>query len=148
MDELENQDCRELIHCRYDNNNNNNNNNSNNSNNNRLTEYLNLDNRVDDPLREPEVTMNLTEDSAQLPLQPLEEPEEDLFDYEIDTSYQDVNTESEEQVVPSSQLSNSYKYPDELTISDDEVDEGIFEDEQASHLVLLDDNNRYNSQPP
>ena len=51
MDELENQDCRELIHCRYDNNNNNNNNNSNNSNNNRLTEYLNLDNRVDDPLR-------------------------------------------------------------------------------------------------
>ncbi|KAK9309272.1 hypothetical protein QLX08_001021 [Tetragonisca angustula] len=148
MDELENQDCRELIHCRYDNNNNNNNNNSNNSNNNRLTEYLNLDNRVDDPLREPEVTMNLTEDSAQLPLQPLEEPEEDLFDYEIDTSYQDVNTESEEQVVPSSQLSNSYKYPDELTISDDEVDEGIFEDEQASHLVLPDDNNRYNSQPP
>ncbi|KOX77479.1 hypothetical protein WN51_09803 [Melipona quadrifasciata] len=148
MDELENQDCRELIQCRYDNNNNNNNNNSNNSNNNRLTEYLNLDNRVDDPLREPEVTMNLTEDSAQLPLQPLEEPEEDLFDYEIDISYQDVNTESEEQVVPSSQLSNSYKYLDELIISDDEVDEGIFEDEQASYLVLPDDNNRYNSQPP
>lgn len=44
---------------------------------------------------EPEVTMNLTEDSTQLPLQPLEEPEEDLFDYEIDISYQDVNTESE-----------------------------------------------------
>lgn len=51
-------------------------------------------------------------------------------------------------MVPSSQLSNSYKYPDELTISDDEVDEGIFEDEQASYLVLPDDNNRYNSQPP
>lgn len=97
---------------------------------------------------EPEVTMNLNEGSAQLSFHPLEEPEEDLFDYEIDTSYQDMNTESEEQVVPSSQLSNSYKYPDELTISDDEVDEGIFEDEPVSNLVLPDDNNRYNSQPP
>ncbi|OAD57150.1 hypothetical protein WN48_02736 [Eufriesea mexicana] len=126
MDELQNQNSHELIHCRYDNNNNNNN---------RLMEYLNLDNRVDDPLREPEVTMNLNEGSAQIPYHPLEDPEEDLFDYE-------------EQVVPSSQLSNSYKYPDELTISDDEVDEGIFEDEPASNLVLPHDNNRYNSQPP
>ncbi|KOC64495.1 hypothetical protein WH47_01079 [Habropoda laboriosa] len=138
MDELQNQNNHELIHCRYDNSNNNN----------RLTEYLNLDNRTEDPLREPEVTMNLNEGSAQLPVHPLEEPEEDLFDYEADISLQDVNTESEEQVVPSSQLSNSYKYPEELTISDDEVDEGIFEDEPASNLVLPDDNNRYNSQPP
>ncbi|XP_050576111.1 conserved oligomeric Golgi complex subunit 8-like [Bombus affinis] len=146
MDKLQNQNSHQLIQCRY--NNNNNNNNSNNNNNNRLTEYFNLDNRIDDPLREPEVTMNLNEGSAQLSFHPLEEPEEDLFDYEIDTSYQDMNTESEEQVVPSSQLSNSYKYPDELTISDDEVDEGIFEDEPVSNLVLPDDNNRYNSQPP
>lgn len=42
MDELQNQNSHELIHCRYDNNNNNNNN--------RLTEYLNLNNRVEDPL--------------------------------------------------------------------------------------------------
>ncbi|XP_016904270.1 uncharacterized protein LOC107992734 [Apis cerana] len=139
MDELQNQNNNDLIHCRYDNNNNNSN---------RLTAYLDLDNRLDDPLREPEVTMNLNEGSAQLLVHPLEEPEEDLFDYEVDTSFQDINTESEEQVVPSSQLSNSYKYLDELTISDDEVDEGIFEDEPASNLILPDDNNRYNSQPP
>lgn len=44
---------------------------------------------------EPEVTMNLNEGSAQLSFHPWEEPEEDLFDYEIDTSYQDMNTESE-----------------------------------------------------
>ncbi|CAK9796796.1 hypothetical protein ANTQUA_LOCUS896 [Anthophora quadrimaculata] len=138
MDELQNQNNHELIHCRYDNS----------SNNNRLTEYFTLDNRTEDPLREPEVTMNLNEGSAHLPLHPLEEPEEDLFDYEADISLQDVNTESEEQVVPSSQLNSSYKYPEELTISDDEVDEGIFEDELASNVVLPDDNNRYNSQPP
>lgn len=51
-------------------------------------------------------------------------------------------------MVPSSQLSNGYKYIDDLTISGDEVDEGIFEDEPASNLILPDDNNRYNSQPP
>lgn len=51
-------------------------------------------------------------------------------------------------MVPSSQLSSSYKYPEELTISDDEVDEGIFEDEPASNLVLPNDDNMYNSQPP
>ncbi|CAL7935320.1 unnamed protein product [Xylocopa violacea] len=138
MDKLQNQTNHDLIQCRYDNSNNNN----------RVTEYINLDNRTNDPLRAPEVTMNLNERSAQLPIHPLEEPEEDLFDYEVDTSFQDVNTESEEQVVPSSQLSNSYKYPEELTISDDEVDEGIFEDEPVSNLVLINDNNRYNSQPP
>ncbi|XP_076759389.1 uncharacterized protein LOC143428429 [Xylocopa sonorina] len=138
MDKLQNQNNHDLIQCRYDNSNNNT----------RVTEYINLDNRTNDPLRAPEVTMNLNERSAQLPIHPLEEPEEDLFDYEVDTSFQDVNTESEEQVVPSSQLSNSYKYPEELTISDDEVDEGIFEDELASNLVLINDNNRYNSQPP
>ncbi|XP_076246174.1 uncharacterized protein LOC143186389 [Calliopsis andreniformis] len=137
MDELQNQNSHELMLCRYDN-----------SNNNRLTDYLVLDNRTDDPLSVPEVTMNLNESSAQLPVYPVEEPEEDMFDYETDISLQDVNTESEEQVVPSSQLSSSYKYPEELTISDDEVDEGIFEDESASDLVLPDDNNMYNSQPP
>lgn len=44
---------------------------------------------------EPEVTMNLNEGSSQLSFHPWEEPEEDLFDYEIDTLYQDMNTESE-----------------------------------------------------
>uniref|UniRef100_V9I7P0 Alpha N-terminal protein methyltransferase 1 n=1 Tax=Apis cerana TaxID=7461 RepID=V9I7P0_APICE len=83
MDELQNQNNNDLIHCRYDNNNNNSN---------RLTAYLDLDNRLDDPLREPEVTMNLNEGSAQLLVHPLEEPEEDLFDYEVDTSFQDINT--------------------------------------------------------
>lgn len=39
--------------------------------------------------------MNLNEGSAQLLVHPLEEPEEDLFDYEVDTSFQDINTESE-----------------------------------------------------
>lgn len=41
MDELQNQNNNDLIHCRYDNNNNSN----------RLTTYLDLDNRLDDPLR-------------------------------------------------------------------------------------------------
>lgn len=39
--------------------------------------------------------MNLNEGSAQLLIHSLEEPEEDLFDYEVDTSFQDINTESE-----------------------------------------------------
>lgn len=39
--------------------------------------------------------MNLNEGSAQIPYHPLEEPEEDLFDYELDTSLQETNTESE-----------------------------------------------------
>lgn len=43
----------------------------------------------------PEVTINLNEGSAQLPVYPVEEPEEDMFDYETDISIQDVNTESE-----------------------------------------------------
>ncbi|XP_043248466.1 uncharacterized protein LOC122395157 isoform X2 [Colletes gigas] len=97
---------------------------------------------------EPEVTLNLNESPVELPLHPLEELEEDMFDYEADNLLQDTNTESEEQVVPSSQLSNSYKYPEELTISDDEIDEGIFEEEPASTLVLPNDNNTYDSQPP
>lgn len=138
MDELQNRKNCELIHCRHDSNNNND----------RLMEYVVLSNRTDDPLSIPEVTINLNEGSAQLPVYPVEEPEEDMFDYETDISIQDVNTESEEQVVPSSQLSSSYKYPEELTISDDEVDEGIFEDEPASNLVLPNDDNMYNSQPP
>ena len=138
MDELQNRNGHELIRCRYDNSNNNN----------RLTEYLKLNNHMDDPLREPEVTMNLNEGSAPLPFHPLEEPEEDMFEYETDTSLQDTSTESEEQVVPSSQLSNSYKYPEDLTISEDEVDEGIFEDEPVSNIVLPDDNNTYDPQPP
>lgn len=50
--------------------------------------------------------------------------------------------------MPSSQLSNSYKYPEELTISDNEIDEGIFEEEPASNLILPHDNNAYDSQPP
>lgn len=139
MDHLQNRNQQEPIQCIYENSNNNE----------RLTEYLELDNRADDPLREPEVTVNLNEGTAILPRHPLEEPEEDMFDYDADTSLQEGNTESEEQVVPSSQLSNSYKYPEELTISDDEVDEGIFEDDPALYnSTLTNDNNRYNSQPP
>ncbi|XP_076169802.1 uncharacterized protein LOC143147936 [Ptiloglossa arizonensis] len=138
MDELQNQNDHEAIYCRHDNTNNNYS----------LMQYLELDNRTEDPLREPEVTMNLNEGSVHLPLHPLEELEEDMFDYETDNSLQDLNTESEEQVVPSSQLSNSYKYPEELTISDNEIDEGIFEEEPASNLILPHDNNAYDSQPP
>ncbi|XP_076658454.1 uncharacterized protein LOC143362304 [Halictus rubicundus] len=140
MDELQNLNDSEISQCTHDNNSSNNNN--------RLLEYLQLDNRMNDPLSEPELSMNLNENSVQLPLHPLEELEEDMFDYDTDISLQDVNTESKEQVVPCSQLSNSYKYPEELTISDDEVDEGIFEDESVSNLVLLDDNNTHNSEPP
>lgn len=44
---------------------------------------------------EPEVTMNLNEGSVPLPFHPLEEPEEDMFEYETDTALQDTNTESE-----------------------------------------------------
>lgn len=51
-------------------------------------------------------------------------------------------------MVPSSQLSNSYKYPEDLSISKDEVDEGIFEDEPVSSIALPDDNNTYDPQPP
>nr|XP_034175946.1 uncharacterized protein LOC117602263 [Osmia lignaria]XP_034175955.1 uncharacterized protein LOC117602263 [Osmia lignaria] len=138
MNALQNQNTHELIRCRYDNSNNNY----------RLMEYINLDNRTNDPLSEPEVTMSLNESSAQLPVHPLEELEEDMFDDEADAMIQDISTESEEQVVPSSQISNIYKYQEELTISDDEVDEGIFEDEPTSNLVLPDDNNRHDSQPP
>ncbi|XP_029035258.2 uncharacterized protein LOC114872335 [Osmia bicornis bicornis] len=138
MNALQNQNTHELIQCRYDNSNNNY----------RLMEYINLDNRINDPLSEPEVTMSLNESSAQLPVHPLEELEEDMFDDEADAMIQDISTESEEQVVPSSQISNIYKYQEELTISDDEVDEGIFEDEPTSNLVLPDDNNRHDSQPP
>ena len=138
MNALQNQNTHELIQCRYDNSNNNY----------RLMEYINLDNRTNDPLSEPEVTMSLNESSAQLPVHPLEELEEDMFDDEADAMIQDISTESEEQVVPSSQISNIYKYQEELTISDDEVDEGIFEDEPTSNLVLPDDNNRHDSQPP
>lgn len=138
MDALQNQNNHELIHCRYDNSNNNN----------RLTEYVTVDNRRDDPLSRPEVTMSLNVGSAELPLHPLEELEEDIFDYEADALIQDISTESEEQVVPSSQISNIYKYPEELTISDDEIDEGIFEDEPVSNVVLPDENNRLDSQPP
>ncbi|XP_033334320.1 uncharacterized protein LOC117225105 [Megalopta genalis] len=140
MDELQNVNDSDMSQCTYDNHNSNNNN--------RLLEYLGLDNRTNDPLSEPEVTMNLNEGSTQLPLHPLEELEEDMFDYDTDISLQDVNTESKEQVVPCSQLSTSYKYPEELTISDDEVDEGIFEDEPVSNLVLLSDNNTHDSEPP
>ncbi|XP_078050097.1 uncharacterized protein LOC144476767 [Augochlora pura] len=139
MDDLQNVNNSDIGQCTYDNHN---------SNNNRLLEYLGLDNRTNDPLSQPEVTMNLNEGSAQLPLHPLEELEEDMFDYDTDISLQDVNTESKEQVVPCSQLSTSYKYPEELTISDDEVDEGIFEEETVSNLVLLDDNNTHDSEPP
>ncbi|XP_012146340.1 uncharacterized protein LOC100878460 isoform X2 [Megachile rotundata] len=96
----------------------------------------------------PEVTMSLNVGSSELPLHPLEELEEDMFDYDADALIQDISTESEEQVVPSSQISNIYKYPEELTISDDEIDEGIFEDEPVSNLVLPDENNRLDSQPP
>lgn len=140
MDELQNLNDSEISQCTHDNNGSNNNN--------RLLEYLQLDNRTNDPLGEPELTMNLNDNSVQLPLHPLEELEEDMFDYDTDISLQDVNTESKEQVVPCSQLSNSYKYPEELTISDDEVDEGIFEDESVSNSVLLSDNNTHNSEPP
>ncbi|XP_076622348.1 uncharacterized protein LOC143342403 isoform X1 [Colletes latitarsis] len=138
MDELQNRNDREAAYCGYDDRNNNY----------RLMEYLELNSRTADSLREPEVTMNLNESPVELPLHPLEELEEDMFDYEADNLLQDTNTESEEQVVPSSQLSNSYKYPEELTISDDEIDEGIFEEEPASTLVLPNDNNTYDSQPP
>ncbi|XP_003705718.2 uncharacterized protein LOC100878460 isoform X1 [Megachile rotundata] len=138
MDALQNQNNHELFHCRYDNSNNNN----------RLREYVTLDNRRDDPLSRPEVTMSLNVGSSELPLHPLEELEEDMFDYDADALIQDISTESEEQVVPSSQISNIYKYPEELTISDDEIDEGIFEDEPVSNLVLPDENNRLDSQPP
>ncbi|XP_031846307.1 uncharacterized protein LOC116432928 isoform X2 [Nomia melanderi] len=96
---------------------------------------------------EPELSVNFNEDIAHISLHPVEELEEDMFDYETDISLQDINSESKEQVVPSSQLSNSHKYPEELTSSDDEVDEGIFEDEASSNLVLLNDNT-HNSEPP
>ncbi|XP_015435755.1 PREDICTED: uncharacterized protein LOC107191276 [Dufourea novaeangliae] len=138
MDDLQDQSDHGLIYCRYDNS----------TNNNTLMEYLELDNRTSDPLNEPEVTMNLNEGSVQLLLYPLEELEEDMFDYETDTSSQDGNIESQEQVVPSSQLSNNHKYPEELTISDDEIDDGgTFEDEPVSNL-LLNDNDTDDSQPP
>ncbi|XP_076298357.1 uncharacterized protein LOC143217703 [Lasioglossum baleicum] len=141
MDELQNLNDSEINQCTRDNNSSNNND--------RLLEYLQLDNRTNNnPLGEPELTMNLNDNSVRLPLHPLEELEEDMLDYDTDISLQDVDTESKEQVVPCSQLSNSYKYPEELTISDDEVDEGIFEDESVSNLVLSGDNNTHNSEPP
>lgn len=39
--------------------------------------------------------MSLNESSAQLPVHPLEELEEDMFDDEADAMIQDISTESE-----------------------------------------------------
>lgn len=143
MEKLQARNDHDLIHCRVNNENNNNT---------RVSECIDLNNRLDDPLSEPEVTVNLNTTSLILPANPIEEPEEDLFDYEGDSLAQDGNTDSEEQVVPSSQLSSTHKYPDDIAISDDEIDEGIFEDDQlildAEDTAEIDDTHRHNSQPP
>lgn len=141
MEEMQNKNDHQLIHCII----------QNETDNSRLSGH-NAGDRSDDPLSEPEVTVNLNEHSVVVPVHIADEPEEDLFDYEVDNSIQEGNTDSEEQVVPSSQLNSSHKYPDDATISDDEIDEGIFEDDEFFHneseATEIIDNHRHNSQPP
>lgn len=139
MDLVLRRSSHELIHCRP----------AIENFNNRMSEYQ--DNRRDDPLRNPEICINLNEDSIVSPFYSLEELEEDIFDYETDMSQE--GTDSEEQVVPSSQLSNNYKHPEDVSMSDSEPDEGIeddsFEDYHSSYSGdLADNNNRHNPQPP
>lgn len=142
MDQVRSRTSYELIYCRPEIENNNN----------RMSQYIRANSRRDDPLRDPEVAVNLNEGTAVSSFYSLEEPEEDMFDYETDISSQE-GTDSEEQVVPSSQLSNSYKYSEDAFISDSEPDEGIeddpFEDYHSSYNTdLINNSNRHDPQPP
>lgn len=130
-----------------------------------LSKYLRLLHR-NDPLREPEITVTLTED-CMLPLVSFENLEQDIFDYEHVIISQEDSAEFEEnvhtvtrkkkprrhtqeQIVPSIQLNNIDKYPnDDVMILDDQIDEGIFENDPTLYdSILMNNNNRYDSQPP
>ncbi|XP_015608997.1 uncharacterized protein LOC107274404 [Cephus cinctus] len=105
----------------------------------------------DDPLASPEITVSFNHEWMLLPLEPLEEPEEEIFsDSELEVlSYID-DCSLKEQVVPCSPLNDSHFYSEEdLTISGGEDDEEYNENNELVELSLGQENlNGFDSHPP